>query len=109
MLNQDIMQESSIWGNPDERFCPNPVVMDKNPKMKKLLQTVEGVPSNGFMQMLILGMVKLLGKVKMKGSKPQTVKEKFFEYQINKQKKNHGKMEPKGSKRDQKVAKKDPK
>ena len=79
MLNQDIMQESSIWGNPDERFCPNPAVMDKNPKMKKLLQTVEGVPSNGFMQMLILGMVKLLGKVKMKGSKPQTVKEKFFE------------------------------
>ena len=79
MLNQDIMQESSIWGNPDERFCPNPAVMDKNPKMKKLLQTVEGAPSNGFMQMLILGMVKLLGKVKMKGSKPQTVKEKFFE------------------------------
>ena len=79
MLNQDIMQESSIWGNPDERFCPNPAVMDKNPKMKKLLETVEGVPSNGFMQMLILGMVKLLGKVKMKGSKPQTVKEKFFE------------------------------
>ena len=79
MLNQDIMQESSIWGNPDERFCPNPAVMDKNPKMKKLLETVEGAPSNGFMQMLILGMVKLLGKVKMKGSKPQTVKEKFFE------------------------------
>ena len=79
MLNQDIMQESSIWGNPDERFCPNPAVMDKNPKMKKLLLTVEGAPSNGFMQMLILGMVKLLGKVKMKGSKPQTVKEKFFE------------------------------
>ena len=79
MLNQDIMQESSIWGNPDERFCPNPAVMDKNPKMKKLLKTVEGAPSNGFMQMLLLGMVKLLGKVKMKGSKPQTVKEKFFE------------------------------
>ena len=73
MLRQEILCESSILGDPDERFCPNPVIMDQNPEMKNLLQTVTPVLTNGVIQ------VVLLGTVKIRKSKPLAVKEKFFE------------------------------
>ena len=73
MLRQEILCESSILGDPDERFCPNPIIMDQNPEMKNLLQTVTPVLTNGVMQ------VVLLGTVKIRKSKHFAVKEKFFE------------------------------
>jgi len=73
MLQQEILRKSSILGDPEERFRPNPIIMDQNPEMKNLLQTVTPVLTNGVMQ------VVLLGTVKIRKSNPLCVKEKFFE------------------------------
>ena len=73
MLQQEILFKSSILGDPEERFRPNPKIMDQHPEMKKLLQTVTPVLTNGVMQ------VVLLGTVKIRKSNPLLVKEKFFE------------------------------
>lgn len=73
MLQQEILRKSSILGDPEERFRPNPIIMDQNPEMKNILQTVTPVLTNGVMQ------VVLLGTVKIRKSKPLSVKEKFFE------------------------------
>ena len=73
MLEQEILCKSSILGDSEERFRPNPTIMDQNPEMKNLLQTVTPVLTNGVMQ------VVLLGTVKIRKSNPLCVKEKFFE------------------------------